>query len=361
MKWKPIALVAGGALALYALHVSLNVGWDQWVGGVKRTFGGGDREQMVVGFLPVTCHLTCPVVDWTTRHSGTGSIFQSLRYTEFPTMCEDLTEGKLGAAFLNAPLAISLVSKNVDVKLVSLGHRDGSAIVVPTASTVKQFKELAGKKILIPSKASNQQLWLARLCKQNGMKLSDLETLVCPPPDMPTMLETGQCAAYVVGEPWCGKVEMAGTGRVLLQVKDSWPNFISCGLVVRKDRIDQNRALIQELVDGIHGSGLWLEEGLDNRMSAAEVVAKNYYHQDPALLQFVLSKPVDRVRYDHLTPLKPDFDEIMQLAVEIGMFPKALPFESFTDASFSVDARKSPLAMPPEDGKGLPEVPKAAK
>ncbi|HTF89835.1 MAG TPA: ABC transporter substrate-binding protein [Planctomycetota bacterium] len=360
MKWKLLGAVVGGALALYALHITTSTGWGPWVEDVKRTFGGGAREQMIVGFLPVTCHLTCPVVDWTTRHSDSGSLFQSKKYSEFPTMCEDLTEGKLGAAFLNAPLAISLVSKNVNVKLVSLGHRDGSAIVVPAKSEAKEFKDLVGKKILIPSKFSNQQLWMARLCKQNGLKLTDFETIVCPPPDMPAMLETGKCAAYVVGEPFCALAELAGTGRVLLQVKDSWPGFISCGLVVRQDRIDQDRELIQELVDGIHGSGLWLEQGLENRASAAEVVGKYYYNQDPKLLQFVLSKPVDRVRYDHLTPLKPDFEEIMGLAVEIGMFPKVLEFESFTDASFSLSASKLPKAMPPDDGKG-PETAKAAK
>lgn len=360
MKWRLFSAVLGGALALYVLHVSLSTGWERWLTDVKTSFGG-KHEQMIVGFLPVTCHLTCPVVDWTTRHSDSGSLFQSQRYSEFPTMCEDLAAGKLGAAFLNVPLAISMVNKKIPVKLVSLGHRDGSAIVVPIKSEVKEFKELKGKRILIPSKFSNQQLWLARICKANGLKLTDFETVVCPPPDMPAMLETGKCDAYVVGEPFCGYAELHGTGRVLLQVKDSWPGFISCGLVVRQDRIDSDRALIQELVDGIHGSGLWLEEGVENRSSAAEVVGKYYNNQDPALLKFVLSKPVDRVRYDHLTPLKKDFDEIMDLAVEIGMFEKPLAFESFTDASFSLRASKLPLAMPPDDGKGLPQAAKAAK
>ncbi len=360
MKWKPILGVVGGALAIFALHVTVNIGWERWIGDMKVLFGG-ERRHMIVGFLPVTCHLTCPVVDWTTRHSDSGALYQSKKYSEFPTISEDLTEGTLGAAFLNAPLAIAMVARGVPVKLVSLGHRDGSAIVISAASEVTDVAQLVGKRILIPSKASNQQLWLARLCKQKGLKLSDFTTIVCPPPDMPAMLETGQCDAYIVGEPFCARAELAHTGKVLLQVKDSWPGFISCGLVVRQDWIDKDRGLIQELVDGIHSSGLWLEEGLENRASAAEVVGRYYYNQDPKLLEFVLSKPIDRVRYDHLTPLKADFDEIMQLGVEIGMFEKALPFESFTDASFSLNASKLAKAMPPDDGKGLPQAQKAAK
>src|SRR5688572_17745240 len=162
MNWKVLGAIVGGALALGAIHVTINVGWDRFFQGLKARFGA-KGQQMVVGFLPVTCHLTCPVVDWTTRHSDSGALFESRRYSEFPTMCEDLTEGTLGAAFLNAPLAIAMVARGVPVQLVSLGHRDGSAIVVPAASEVKEFKDLRGKKILIPSKSSNQQLWLARL------------------------------------------------------------------------------------------------------------------------------------------------------------------------------------------------------
>ena len=140
----------------------------------------------------------------------------------------------------------------------------------------------------------------------------------------------------------------------MLQVKDSWPGFISCGLVVREDVIERDSALIQELVDGIHGSGLWLEQGVPNRASAAEVAGRYYYNQDPKLLEFVLSKPVDRVRYDRLTPLKADFDEITQLGVEIGMFAEPIPFEKFADPRFSTGARTTPMPMPPDDGKGVP-------
>lgn len=276
-------------------------------------------------------------------------------------MCEDLTQGTLSAAFLNAPLAMSMAARGVPVKLVSLGHRDGSAIVVPTNSPAKEFKDLRGKRVLVPSKFSNQQLWLARLCKQQGFALSELDIAPCPPPDMPAMLETGSCDAYVVGEPFCALAELAGTGRVLLHVKDSWPGFISCGLVVRQELVDSNPALIQELVDGIHGSGMWLEQGLDNRNSAAEVAGRYYYNQDPKLLQYVLSKPIDRVRYDHLTPLKADFDEIVELGLGIGMFEKRVEFETFADARFSVKARETPLAMPPDDGKGVPTLQVRAK
>jgi NitT/TauT family transport system substrate-binding protein len=118
--------------------------------------------------------------------------------------------------------------------------------------------------------------------------------------------------------------------------------------------IDQHPELVQELVDGINGSGLWLEKGVDNRFSAAEVVGKYYYNQKPELLKFVLSKPVDRVRYDQLTPLKGDFEEIVELGLSTGMFKERPSFESYCDTRFATAVPNVPVAMPPDDGKGIP-------
>ncbi|TAJ13228.1 MAG: ABC transporter substrate-binding protein [Planctomycetota bacterium] len=360
MKAKILLGVVGGVLVLGALHVWINVGFDKFTQEVGNAVSG-ERKEFTIGFLPVTCHLTCPVVDWTNVHSSSGALYTPKRYSEFPTMCEDLSNGTLQGAFLNAPLTIALVQKGVPVKLVSLGHRDGSAIVVATNSHITEFKQLKGKRMLIPSKFSNQQLWLQRLCKENGMQLSELTTLACPPPDMPAMLASGSADAYCVGEPHCARAEMDGSGRVLLQAKDSWPGFISCAFVVRQDALDTHRELIQEVVNGIAGSGLWLEQGVDNRFAAADVVGSVYYNQKPELLKWVLSKPVDRVRYDDLAPEQGDFDEIMQIGIEIGMFKEPLAFERYVDASFHANVPHKPIPMPPNDGQGRVVAVAAAK
>jgi NitT/TauT family transport system substrate-binding protein len=43
------------------------------------------REKLVVGFLPVTCHLTCPVTDFATKTSA-GTRFESQLFLDFPSM-----------------------------------------------------------------------------------------------------------------------------------------------------------------------------------------------------------------------------------------------------------------------------------
>ena len=46
-------------------------------------------------------------------------------------------------------------------------------------------------------------------------------------------------------------------------------------------------------------------------------------------------KPPDRVKYTSLAPAQADFDEIMNLAVEIGVLERPIAFEEYADTSFS--------------------------
>ena len=87
------------------------------------------HETLAVGFLPVTCHLTCPVTDYATRTSA-STRFESQRFTDFPTVVETLKSGRLDATFMIAPLAMKLREQGVRVKIVYLGHRDGSTVMV---------------------------------------------------------------------------------------------------------------------------------------------------------------------------------------------------------------------------------------
>ncbi len=189
------------------------------------------------------------------------------------------------------------------------------------------------------------------------MPYDSIDLREVPPPEHPTALRSGSIDAYIVGEPFAAMAEIDGFGRILYHTKDIWEDFISCVLVVREDLIEDERAIVQELVDGIAKSGKWLDEDLEHRMDAAEIAAVHYYEQPTELLKYVLSKPVDRVKYTHLAPLREDFDEIMNLAVEIGVLAGPIAFEEYTDDSFvrplaELDWGMDRLARDPDDVRG---------
>lgn len=274
-----------------------------------------------------------------TKHSEVGTEFQAERFNDFPTMKEALIARKIDATFMIVPLAMKLAADGVPVKIVYLGHRDGSALTVGIDSPIKDFKELAGKRVAIPSRFSNQHLLMQRMLKKNGMARDAITLVEMAPPDMPGALAAKAIDGYIVGEPHCARAEMDGYGRVLFFMKDLWPDFISCGLVVRQELINDRPELVQELVDGIAASGLWLEEdvedGAAHRKQAADVVGKLFYNQKPALLEWVLTRPLDRVRYDDLLPPREKFEEIMDLAVEMNVITKRMAFEEYCDTRFA--------------------------
>lgn len=269
-----------------------------------------------------------------TKHGEGDSTFESRKFTDWATVKEALIGERIDAVFILAPMAMQLRIDGVGVKVVYLGHRDGTAIVVGADSDIRDFGDLDGKRCAIPSRYANQNLLMHKMMKEWGMQPDSIDLLELPPPEHPTALENGSIDAYIVGEPFAALAELNGTGRVLYQTKDIWEDFISCVLVVREDVIDHDRELVQELVNGIAKSGKWLDGSMQNRMEAAEIAAANYYFQDPELLRYVLSKPVDRVKYTQLAPLKDDFDEIMELGYEVGVLPRRIAFEEYTDDSF---------------------------
>ncbi|TWU09835.1 ABC transporter substrate-binding protein [Allorhodopirellula heiligendammensis] len=346
----PFGKILIALVTVTVLHAHFNLGMLRSNSASARPGEAAVGKSLRVGHLPVTCHLTCPVTSWVSRHSPDHSDFVSWRYTNFPAMTEDIDAGNLDAAFILAPLAMVMQRQGTPVKIVHLGHRDGTAIVVPTQSTYQTFADLRGKRIAIPHRYSNQRILIEKLKDQFQFSDDDITLIDYPPPEMPAGLQAGQFDAYIVGEPFAAKAEMDGFGRVLYFTKDIWPNFISCALVVTERLIERDPDLVRELVQGISASGKWLDEGDDQliagmaplgsqrsrdaastvipegfghspRMQAALIAARQeYYNQDPELLKFVLTRPPDRVRYSQLDLAREDFVEIQRYAERLGFF-----------------------------------------
>lgn len=287
------------------------------------------KNHLEVGFLPVTCHLTCPVTDFASRTS-VDTKFDSRRFSEFSTISEALKAGHMHASFLLAPLAMRLREQGVPIKIVYLGHRDGTQVVVRKENPARDLRDLKGKILAIPSFFSNQYLVLRKTMQDLGMHKSDIDFREMPPPDMPAALSTRSIHAYIVGEPFAAKAEVAGFGRVLYYAKDMWPGFISCVLVVREEYIAKHPDIVADLVRGIAESGEWAE---NNRLAAAKVAAP-YFVQDEKLVRYVLTQPPDRVSYRMLTPTRAELEKIMNMAIHVGSLNGPIDLDALMDLRF---------------------------
>ncbi|KRA83352.1 ABC transporter substrate-binding protein [Altererythrobacter sp. Root672] len=310
-------------------------------------------EPLTVGGLAVTCNLTLPIAcaaNEAAKPFGTRDAAQLAfgfsRYSGWPELKESLMSGDLQAAYMLAPLVMDLADKQVPVKIVSIGHRSGAVIMVHTDSPYRRFRDLAGKRIAIPSRFAVDFLFLRKMLANEGMTPQDVEIVEMAPADMPAALYVKGVDAYCTGEPFGAAAQSAGYARVLRMTRDEWPRYMCCVLTVREELIQANRPLVQNLVNYVLAAGAWLDGQRQNRDKAVEIAAKpRFFNQDPEILRFVMDRPSDRVTYGDLRIIPREFEELMQLAVEAGALSRPVPYANYVDESFARAARPASIAL----------------
>ena len=306
-----------------------------------------------VGGLPVTCNLTLPVacvakaVSNRMAPAGTPQFeYEFSKYSGWPEIKESLMAGRIQAAYMLAPLVMDLADKKIPVKIVSLGHRSGAVIMVRTDSPYQHFRQLAGKRIAIPSRFAVDFLFLRKMLAQEGMTSADIQVVEMPPPDMPAALYANAVDAYCTGEPFGAAAQRAGYARPLRMTRDEWRNYICCVLTVREELIKANRALVQDLVNEVLGAGVWLDAQRANRDKAVAIAAgRRFFNQDPNILRFVMENPTDRVTYGDLRMIRSEFEELMELSLAAATIKHPIPYETYVDDSFARSSKPAVIKL----------------
>ena len=307
---------------------------------------GQKQGPLQVGGLPVTCNLTLPVACAASAAGGAPPLFTFRRFSGWPEIKESLMSGDIKCAYMLAPLIMDLAESRIPVKVVSLGHRSGAVIMVRTDSTYRSFRDLAGKRVAVPSRFAVDYLFLRKMLAREGMTPKDIQVIEMAPPDMPAALFAKAVDAYGTGEPFGAVAQKAGYARPLSMTRDEWPNYICCVLTVRDELVRENRPMVQRLVDYVQAAGTWLDATPANREKAIQIAAaRKYFNQDPAVLRFVMQNPSDRVTYGDLRMIRAEFEELLQLSQAAGTIKRAPPYASYVDESFVKNVKPAPIAL----------------
>jgi NitT/TauT family transport system substrate-binding protein len=312
-----------------------------------------NANALIVGGLPVTCNLTLPIA-CTAKAAANKNVpagasrfeFTYNKYNGWPEIKESLMAGRIQAAYMLAPLVMDLADKGIPVKIVSLGHRSGAVIMVRTDSNIKSFKQLTGKRIAIPSRFAVDFLFLRKMLAQEGMTVDQIEIMEMPPPDMPAALYANAVDAYCTGEPFGAAAQSAGYARPLRMTRDEWPNYICCVLTVREELIQENSPMVQDLVNQVLGAGAWLDQQQANRDKAVQIAAgREFFNQDPKIIQFVMENPTDRVTYGDLRMIRSEFEDLMNLSIEAGTLKHPVAYEKYVDERFARQAQAAAITL----------------
>jgi NitT/TauT family transport system substrate-binding protein len=350
------------------------IGWVILISeGYERTSGAagiyrGSGKLLEIGALPVTCNLTLPLAcmsmngemdmagmdmshlmdghDDMAMDTGTNQqLARYVRYNGWPELKEAMMAGHLKAAMLLGPMVMDLADQGIPVKVVALGHRSGAVIMVREESPYQSFADLRGKRVAIPSRFAVDHLFVRKLMAKHGLRDGEVTLVEMPPPDMPAALLANAVDAYATGEPFGARGEMDGYARVLYMTRDEWPDYICCVLAVREELIEEDRELVQILVNHVLSAGHWLDTSPEHRKAAARIAShRTIFNQAEDLIRWALERPVDRVTYGDLRLIKSEFDELMRMSLEAGIIRHPIPYETYADESFMSNFR--PVNIP---------------
>jgi NitT/TauT family transport system substrate-binding protein len=305
-----------------------------WLGLISslHLYFNGERKQaekVLMGYMPVVANLAAPLVDFATK--GKDVHFEAIKFPSFAEMAEAFRSGHIQVAFIIAPLAVKLYQQGVPLKVVYIGNRHESTLVVKSDSPSKTISDLVGRTIAVPIRYSGHLLALRKYLREHDLDDGAIRTVEVPPPDMPAALAAGGLDGYFVGEPFASKAIQGGSAKRLADVESVWPNFICNLMIVRDDLIDSHPQWVQTLVAAAARSGLWARDHIDEAVG----IVSRYWGQDPGLFSYTFSNPAGRFRFDLYTPVLEEMEEIQNEMKRAGLITDEVDLHGLVDDSFA--------------------------
>lgn len=293
------------------------------------------KTHLHVGYLPILDHLTLLVSYAQDNPTFTHIDIELKLFKCWQELTGALNAGVIDAAFILSPLAMDLFSTGVDIKVILLAHRDGSAITVKSDLPIHSALDLKGKVIAIPDrKATHVALLNTYLTKDAHLSLQDVVIKVIAPPDMLKAMQLGKIDAFIVAEPFGSMAQSRGIGKLLILSRDIIENHIDCIVVVRQDKLKENPQAIQEWVTSLIRAGQWIDEDKLQRQSkqVAQLTTKYLLHSEQVIIEG-LQNPHTRISFSDLEPNKEDFQTIVDISRQAKLID-AVNLDEFIENQF---------------------------
>lgn len=293
------------------------------------SFAAGKKLTIKIGYLPITDHLLMLAAE---REKFKNVAIEPVKFSSWPEITEALKAGRIDAAFLLTPMGLTLRQKGVPVKVVLLGHRNGSVITVKNSGEINRIEDLKGKTIAVPSPFSTHNILLRKVLSEKGIDPArDLKIIDMAPPEMVVALSTGRIHGYIVAEPFGAQAEFQKVGKILTLSRDIWHDHICCVLNVQEKLLQQYPGEMQELVSGFLSTAGFIEA---NPVQAAKGSLK-ILGQRADVVERVLTTPKDRLTFNNLAPVKAEFAATQDLMVKFGITKEKVDLNAYLDDRFA--------------------------
>ncbi|MBN2984099.1 MULTISPECIES: ABC transporter substrate-binding protein [Cohnella] len=315
---RTIALAA--AISLFAFAALSGCGASE----EAKEAGTGAKRTIKIGYLPITHAAPLYIEEELGKHGYGNFELQLVKFGSWPELMDALNTGNIDGASVLVELAMLAKDQGIDLKAVALGHKDGNVVVA--SPDIRSAADLKGKSFAIPHEYSTHNILLYQTLKKAGLTFEDVQVVELPPAEMPAALAERRISGYVVAEPFGARSVASGTGKVLHQSGELWPDSICCALVLRNDLIEDDPEAVQQLVKQYVEAG----EAAEHKDEQVKETFSKYMNVD----ENVLDLSLEWISYDDLKLDERTYEELRQVLTEMKLFENPPAFADFVDNSF---------------------------
>ncbi|MBU1040560.1 MAG: sigma-70 family RNA polymerase sigma factor [Proteobacteria bacterium] len=275
-----------------------------------------------VGYMPISDHLLAMCADHLSQ--GRGLPLCSKRYLSWAALAGDLRRGRLDAAFIMAPLALSLRQAGTPLVYVMDGHHDGSSLSLSKHAARRW-------RMGLPGECSTHRVLLHRLVQERP-ELSELPTMVVNPSSTISSLRQNVIGSFFCGEPWSAKCAHEGLGETLLRSRDISPGHLCCILAVREEFAQRQGQVLTDYVRLL----LAARDRVRRDTAFAASVQAAYSSIEADVARKVLDERI--ISFDDLDPEQGRLDTFAHLARQAGVLPESCCASGFARTEFFAQA-----------------------
>lgn len=182
------------------------------------------------------------------------------QFTAGPPILEAINAGSIDFGGVgNAPPVFAAAAKSrIEIVGAYDSGAQGSAILIPKDSTLKDPKDLRGKKIAV-TKGSSAHYHLLSVLTKNGLTFNDIEPQYLQPADALAALSTGRIDAWAVWDPYVAQAQADGN-KILVDatgyVKPD--SFFVAGTKTLENKASS--AAVRDLLVRIQRAQTWIKD-----------------------------------------------------------------------------------------------------
>ncbi|MDO8705028.1 MAG: CmpA/NrtA family ABC transporter substrate-binding protein [Sulfuricaulis sp.] len=260
-----------------------------------------EKPEVKIGFIPLTDCASVAIASELGFDKKYGIKITPSKEASWAAVRDKLVNGELDAAHVlygliyGVQMGISGPKKDMAV-LMNLNH-NGQAITLSNKLKEKGVTDGASLKKLIDTDkreyifaqtfpTGTHAMWLHYWLAANGINpLTDVKTIVVPPPQMVANMRVGNMDGYCVGEPWGARAIFDNIGFTGITTQDIWKDHPEKVLGTRLEFVQQYPNTARAMTAAILDASKYIDT-MANRPKVSQIIAqKSYVNTEASVIE----------------------------------------------------------------------------